>query len=141
MAASLIVLGELGLDRGQPLAQFGNIIEALYIDSHCINARFKLVVHRTKLLPHLLLKGINALVGTIKTPVHPVQALVDSIQALINSIQLGFNVRQALAYLRKLRREPGLQCRAEDADRNLLRLLDAFYRHDFHSIRTIHCSR
>ncbi|MBV8356617.1 MAG: hypothetical protein JO189_01575, partial [Deltaproteobacteria bacterium] len=66
------MLGELRFDGGQSLSQLGNIIEAFYIDSDCIDPPFELAMHRAKLLSHLLLKRVNALVNTIETPIHSI---------------------------------------------------------------------
>jgi hypothetical protein len=135
------MLGELRLDGGQSLAQLSNIIEALYIHSHYIDTRFELIVRRTKLLPHLLLKGIDSLVHPIQALVDSIYALVDEIQPPIDSIQPGFDVRQTRAYIRELRRKPGLKRGVDGIHRNFLSLLDAFGCHDFPSIDAIRCSR
>jgi len=84
----------------------------------------------------------------IDTPIHSIQALVNAIQTVVNSIQTsidsiqaGFDMRQALAYVRELRRQPGLERGADRADSNLLSLFNALYRHAVSSLRKIDCSR
>jgi len=99
MEVSLIALGELRFDGGRSLAQLGNIVEALYIDSNCIDTRFELIVHRTKLLLHLLLERIDAPVHSIQAFVDSIYVLVDQIQTPIDSLQPGFDMGQTLAYV------------------------------------------
>ena len=85
-------MGHLCLDRSQALAQFSDIVEALYVDPDRLETRFDLVAKRAKALLHLLLNRIDTLVDSVK-------ALVDSVKASVDSVKARSDVRQALAYV------------------------------------------
>jgi len=135
MVVSSITLGQLRFDRGHALAEFGDVIEAPYICSDRIDTRFELAAQRTKALLHLLWNGIDTPIHSIQALVNAIQTVVNSIQTSIDSIQAGFDMRQALAYVRELRRQPGLERGADRADSNLLSLFNALYRHAVSSLR------
>jgi hypothetical protein len=78
-------------------------------------------VHRTSLLLDLRLKRIQSFVDAI-------QAMVDTVEPATHPIKPGFDMRQALAYIRELRRQPSQEGGANRANRNPIGLLDTLYR-------------